>query len=139
MSHVYTHTHTHTHTYFPGSSVVKNLPANAGDTRERGFDPRVGKVPWRRKWQPTPVFLPGKFHGQKSLVGYSPWGHKESDTAEHACRLDTYTYACICYSTLKNKAVLSLATIWMNTEGIILREISQIKMDKLLGVTYMWN
>ena len=38
---------------------------------------------WRRKWQPSPVFLPGKFHGQKSLVGYSPWGHKESDTTEH--------------------------------------------------------
>ena len=41
-----------------------------------------GKIPWRRKWQPTPVFLPGKFHGWKSLVGYSPWGCKESDTTE---------------------------------------------------------
>ena len=48
------------------------------------FSPWVGKIPWRRKWQPTPVFLPGKSHGQKSLVGYSPWGHKVSDTAEHA-------------------------------------------------------
>ena len=37
---------------------------------------------WRRKWQPIPVFLPGEFHGQKSLVGYSPWGHKESDMTE---------------------------------------------------------
>jgi len=42
----------------------------------------VGKIPWRRKWQPTPVFLPGKSHGQRSLVGYSPWGHKELDTTE---------------------------------------------------------
>ena len=42
-----------------------------------GLDPRVGKSPWRRQWQPTPVFfLPGKSHGQRSLVGYSPWGHK---------------------------------------------------------------
>ena len=41
-----------------------------------GFDPWVGKIPWRRKWQPTPVFLPGEFHGQKSLVVYSPWGHR---------------------------------------------------------------
>ena len=41
------------------------------------FDPWVGKIPWRRKWQPTPVFLPGKLHGQRSLAGYSPWGHKE--------------------------------------------------------------
>ena len=44
--------------------------------------PEVRKIPWRRKWQPTPVFLPGKSHGQRSLVGYSPWGHKELDTTE---------------------------------------------------------
>ena len=46
-------------------------------------------IPWRRKWQPTPIFLPGESHGQRSLVGYSPWGHKESDTTErlnnHQC------------------------------------------------------
>ena len=47
-----------------------------------GFNPWVGKIPWRRKWQPTPGFLPGEFHGQRSLTGYSPWGCKESDTAE---------------------------------------------------------
>ena len=41
-----------------------------------GLDPWVGKIPWRREWQPTPVFLPGKSHGQRSLVGYSPWGRK---------------------------------------------------------------
>ena len=40
------------------------------------------KIPWRREWQPTPVFLPGEFHGQKSLVGHSPWGRKESDMTE---------------------------------------------------------
>ena len=51
--------------------------------RRLGFDPWVRKVPWRRKWQLTPVILPGKSHRQKSLVGYSPWGHKELDTAEH--------------------------------------------------------
>ena len=54
---------------------------NMGDY---GFDPRVGKIPWRRKRQPTPVFLLGKFYGQRSLAGYRPWGHKESDTTEHA-------------------------------------------------------
>ena len=47
-----------------------------------GFNPWVGKIPWRRKWQSTPVLLPGKSHGQRSLVGYSPWGRKELDTAE---------------------------------------------------------
>ena len=48
-----------------------------------GFNPSVGKIPWGRKWQATLVFLPGKSHGQRSLVGYSPWGCKESDRTEH--------------------------------------------------------
>ena len=47
-----------------------------------GFDPWVRKIPCRRKWQSTPVLLPGKFHGWRSLVGYSPWDHKELDTTE---------------------------------------------------------
>ena len=49
-----------------------------------GFDLWVGKIFWRRRWQPTPVLLPGKSHGWRSLVGYSPWGRKESDTTEQA-------------------------------------------------------
>ena len=52
--------------------------------KRRGFDPWVRTIPWSRKWQPAPVFLSGEFHGQRSLVGYSPWGHKESDMTEHA-------------------------------------------------------
>ena len=51
--------------------VVKNMTVNAGDMRH-GFDPWVKKIPWRRKWQPTPIFFLGEFHGQKSLVGYGP-------------------------------------------------------------------
>ena len=47
------------------------------------FDPWVGKIPWRRQWQPTPVLLPEEFHGQRSLVGYNPWGHKKWDMTEH--------------------------------------------------------
>ena len=53
-------------------SVVKNLSTNIGGY----FDSLIGKIPWRREWQPNPVFLPGKSHGQRSLVGYSPWGFK---------------------------------------------------------------
>ena len=49
-------------------------------SRRLGFNSWVGKIPWKRKWQPTPVFLPGKSHGQRSLVGYSPWGCKRSLT-----------------------------------------------------------
>ena len=59
--------------------VVKNPSTNAGDIRDEGLIPGVRKIPWRRAWQPTPVFSPGEFHGQRSLVGYSPWGCKESD------------------------------------------------------------
>ena len=56
--------------------VVKNLSANARDLKGCGFDPQVWRIPWRRAWQPTPVFLPGESHGQSSLAGYSPWGCK---------------------------------------------------------------
>ena len=52
--------------------------------KSRRFHPLVRKIPWRRAWQPTPVFLPGKSHGQRSLAGYSPWGCKELDTTEYA-------------------------------------------------------
>ena len=51
-------------------------------SRRPRFDPWVGKIPWRREWQPNPGFLLGEFHGQRILVSYSPWGHKESDTIE---------------------------------------------------------
>ena len=61
--------------------MVKNLPANAGDMRPE-FDRWVERIPWRRKWQPTPVFMLGESHGQRSLAGFGPWGHKESDMTE---------------------------------------------------------
>ena len=64
--------------HFPGDSVAKNL-----QSRRSRFDPWIRKIPWRWEWQPNPVFLPGKSHGQRSLEGYSPWSHKESDTTEH--------------------------------------------------------
>ena len=60
--------------------VVKNLPANAGDMRP-GFDPWVRKAPWRREWQPTPVFLPGKLHGQEP-GGLQSMGLQKLDTPE---------------------------------------------------------
>ena len=67
--------------------VVKNPPANAGHISGKntgvGCHLPPGRVLWRRTWQPTPVFLPGQFHGQRSLVGYRPWGCKESDVTEH--------------------------------------------------------
>ena len=62
---------------FPGGSVVKNLLASVGDV---DLIPESGRFPWRRKWQPTLVFLPGKSHGEKSLEGFSPSCCKELDT-----------------------------------------------------------
>ena len=61
---------------FPSGAVVKDLPSQRKRHKRRGLDTQVGKIHWRRKQQPTPVFLPGKSHGQRSLVRYSPRGHK---------------------------------------------------------------
>ena len=63
----------------PGGSDSKAFCLQCG---RPGFNPWVGKISWRRKWQPTPVLLPGKSYGQRSLVGYSPWGYTESDMTE---------------------------------------------------------
>ena len=64
----------------PGGSDSKESACNAGHVSSI---PGLGRFPWRREWLPTPVCWPGEFHGQRSLVGYSPWGHKESETTEH--------------------------------------------------------
>ena len=59
---------------------------HACQCRRHGFNPWTGKIPWKRKWQPIPIFLPGKFHGQRSLVDYGPQGHKELDKTEELTR-----------------------------------------------------
>ena len=64
---------------FPADSDGKESTWHCGRPR---FNPWVRKIPWRREWQPSPVFLSGEFHGQRSLEGYSPWGHKELDMIE---------------------------------------------------------
>ena len=64
---------------FPGGSDSKESACHA---RDLGLIPGSGRFPWRREWLATPVFLPGEFHGQRSLAGYSPWGRKESDMTE---------------------------------------------------------
>ena len=67
---------------FPACGSGKEPICHCKRYRRHGFDPWVRKIPWRRAWQPTPVFLPRKSSEQRSLVGYSPWGHKQSDTTE---------------------------------------------------------
>ena len=71
----------------------KESVCSVGDARR--FNPWVGKIPCRRAWQPIPVFLPGESPGWRSLVGYSPWPHKESNTTEHAC-----TASILCFGFL---------------------------------------
>ena len=90
---------------FPGGSVVKNLPANAGDIDSiAGWErSSVG----RRKLQAAPVFLPGKSHGQRSLAGYNPWGHKELDMTSDW----THAHTHICVYTLSNQVTRGVDTV----------------------------
>ena len=82
---------------FPGGTRVKSLSANAGDK----FNLWIWKIPWRRKWQPTLVFLPGESHGQWSLASYSLQFHKEPDmTEETACTRLIKMFITFCFKTL---------------------------------------
>ena len=67
---------------FPGGASGKEPTCQCRIGKRLGFNPWVRKIPWRRAWQPAPIFLPGESHGQRSLAGYSPWGHKELDMTE---------------------------------------------------------
>ena len=93
--------------------MSKEAACNAGETGD-GFDPSVGKISWKRAWQPTPVFLPGKPQGQRSLAGYSPWGHRESDTTEvteHAYIVYTYPPSDCLRNKLGGKISFKLAIV----------------------------
>ena len=67
---------------FPGSASGKEAACQCSKCKRCRFNPLIGKIPWRKAWQPTPVFLPGESHGRRSLVGSSPWSCKESDVTE---------------------------------------------------------
>ena len=81
--------------------------------RRPGFDTWVRKIPWRRKWQPTQVFSPEKFPGQMSLVGSSPWGHKESDTTEHVCKSCTGSWQQIAVKTANREIALPFSNSFL--------------------------
>ena len=95
---------------FPGGAGGKESAWQCRRCRRCGFDPWVGKIPWRREWHPTPVLLPGESHGRRSLVGYSPWGHKEWDVTERTwhIRCIVSTYICVDWFNFKVNLKLSL-------------------------------
>ena len=106
---------------FPGGSDGKSICLQWG---RPGFDPWVGKILWRRKWQPTPVLLPGKFHGWRNLIGYNPWGHKESDMTE---RLHFH------FSQIKSLGLMSMALrtyIYMQDRKVLV-VVSKCKLQLL--------
>ena len=74
----------------PGGTSGKEPACQCRRRKKPGFDPWVGKIPWRRAWQPTPVFLPGESHGQRSLVGCSPWCCEESDATERRSAVEEW-------------------------------------------------
>ena len=76
------------------ASPVAQMVENHLQCRRPRFNLWVGKISRRRKWLLTPIFLPGEFHGQRSLVGYSPWSHKELDTTEQLTHTHTHTHNC---------------------------------------------
>ena len=107
--------------YSGDSQVIQNRLAMQ-ETQKTQYDPWVRKIPWRRKWQPTPTFLPEKqSHGQRSLVGCNPWGHKESYF--YTSPLNVYGFLehhtwkkkkKLCFSKLCNSMIeLSLRSAWI--------------------------
>ena len=96
------------------SQMIKNLPAVQGTW----VNPWIGKIPWRREWQPTSVFLPEKSLGQRSLAGYSPHVHKESDTTEeqnaptHSVQSLSPVWFFAIPWTVAHQASLSITTSW---------------------------
>ena len=83
---------------FPGATSGKESICQCRRLKRLMFDPWVGKIPWRRKWLPTPVFLPRKFHGQRSLVDYSSRGHKELDMTEWLILSLFFSIRCLIWS-----------------------------------------
>ena len=110
------------------------------DARDVGSIP--GRIPWRRKWQPTPVISPGKFHGQKNLASYIPWGHKEMDMSEHACTEAGKTHWYLRYLQARLSFLMTLlwlilkhkiCSLWLLSSQRTLSESWKVMTGELLG------
>ena len=110
----------------PQGLSSKESVCSAGDMGERHrFNSLVGKIPWRRKWQTTPVFLPEKSHGQRSLAGCSPGNHKESDTTEHA----RIRRGCYWHLLVETRNAVKHPVI---TENCLTQNVNSPRAEKLL-------
>ena len=129
--HTYRYRYRYRYTGLPGGSEVKVSACVCMQCGRPGFNSWVGNIPWRRKWQSTPIFLPGEFHGQRSLVGCSPRGCKESDMTE---RLHFHFH--IYMSHLMQKAnSLEKTLVLVRIEGK--RKKGQQRMTSLDSITYL--
>ena len=117
----------------PGGASGKEPACQCRRRKRLGFDPWVGKIPWRRAWQPTPVILPRESHGHRSLAGYSPWGPEESDTTKATWRACTgiHIYICVCvcvcvyiyiYICIKYLSPLHRSNAWLGWQVTDVRE-----------------
>ena len=113
---------------FPGGASGKE---SACQGMRCEFDSWVGKILWRRRWQPTPVFLPGEFHGQRRLAGYSPWGHKELGMTEHT---HTHSHYCLGLSTFTAEDPPGFNPWWANSDPT-----SCMDGQKKLRLKKKWN
>ena len=122
---------------FLGSASDKESTCQCRRRKRPGFDPWVRKIPWRRKWQPTLVFLPGESHGQRSLMGYSPRGCKDSDTTECA-----HTPMCEHSSPTRKTSLpwfrYSSAELWSREEASS-REMVKVIWGRILKHVNFWR
>ena len=105
---------------FPGGATGEEPFCQCRRHKRLGFDPWVRKIPWRRASQPTPVFLPGGSHGQRSLVGYIPWGHKESDTTERTYCTHTHIIQMVDYLKIGKPVNLTHKLLSLTKQKLLL-------------------
>ena len=124
---------------FLGSTSGKIAACQCGRCKSLRFDPWVKKILWSRKWQPAPVFLPGKFHGQRSLVGCSPQGCKESDTTERRVSVSSvyaYTGWAWCYCLVAKLCLTLCNSMDCSPPGSSVHGISQARILEQIAISY---
>ena len=123
-------------THVPGMDISMSWPSAMAQQwrihlqcrrdKRCGFSPWVWKILWRRKWQPTPIFLPGNSQGQRSLASYSPWGHKELDTTEPHTHTHTHTHTLsTVLSALLQQTIDYHGMQWPGNEAMLSSESNQ--------------